>query len=143
MSVALGQKVDAVKLTSLISANAGGKLSDEQIKQGIYNSVDAYDYDGVILSLVKKYCPPGLLGLALTALLASFMSGMAGNVTAFNTVFTYDLYQSFRRNWLDKARASTIAYRDGKTEDVVITPKIPPTDTIFGWARLSRLLVYC
>ena len=54
-----------------------------------------YDYDGVILSLVKKYCPPGLLGLALTALLASFMSGMAGNVTAFNTVFTYDLYQAY------------------------------------------------
>ena len=53
------------------------------------------DYDGVILSLVKKYCPPGLLGLALTALLASFMSGMAGNVTAFNTVFTYDLYQAY------------------------------------------------
>ena len=132
VSGALGQKVDAVKLTSLISANAGGKLSDEQIKQGIYNSVDAYDYDGVILSLVKKYCPPGLLGLALTALLASFMSGMAGNVTAFNTVFTYDLYQSFRRNWLDKARASTIAYRDGKTEDVVITPK-DPADRHYFW----------
>ncbi len=132
VSAALGEKVDAVKLTSLISANAGGKLSDEQIKQGIYNSVDAYDYDGVILSLVKKYCPPGLLGLALTALLASFMSGMAGNVTAFNTVFTYDLYQSFRRNWLDKARASTIAYRDGKTEDVVITPK-DPADRHYFW----------
>jgi solute:Na+ symporter, SSS family len=95
VSTALGQKVDAVKLTSLIAANAGGKLSDEQIKTGIYNSIDAYDYDGVILSLVKKYCPPGLLGLALTALLASFMSGMAGNVTAFNTVFTYDLYQAY------------------------------------------------
>jgi solute:Na+ symporter, SSS family len=95
VSAALGEKVDAVKLTSLIFANAGGKLSDEQIKTGIYNSIDAYDYDGVILSLVKKYCPPGLLGLALTALLASFMSGMAGNVTAFNTVFTYDLYQAY------------------------------------------------
>ena len=53
------------------------------------------DYDGVILSLVKRYCPTGLLGLALTALLASFMSGMAGNVTAFNTVWTYDLYQAY------------------------------------------------
>ncbi len=49
----------------------------------------------VILSLVKRYCPPGLLGLALTGLLASFMSGMAGNVTAFNTVWTYDLYQAY------------------------------------------------
>lgn len=59
------------------------------------NTITDYDYDGVILSLVKRYCPPGLLGLALTALLASFMSGMAGNVTAFNTVWTYDLYQAY------------------------------------------------
>jgi SSS family solute:Na+ symporter len=92
---ALGKKVDAEKITSLVAANAAGKLSDADIERGIYNSIAEYDYDGVILSLVKKYCPPGLLGLALTALLASFMSGMAGNVTAFNTVFTYDLYQAY------------------------------------------------
>jgi SSS family solute:Na+ symporter len=92
---ALGKKVAPDKIASLVAANAASKLSDEQIKQGIYNSVAENDYDGVILSLVKKYCPSGLLGLALTALLASFMSGMAGNVTAFNTVFTYDLYQAY------------------------------------------------
>jgi SSS family solute:Na+ symporter len=92
---ALGKKVDAVRISSLVAANAASKLSDDKIKQGLYNSVAENDYDGVILSLVKKYCPPGLLGLALTALLASFMSGMAGNVTAFNTVFTYDLYQAY------------------------------------------------
>jgi SSS family solute:Na+ symporter len=91
----LGTKVDAEKIASLVAANAGGRLTDAQIKQGVYNSIAENDYDGVILSLVKKYCPPGLLGLALTALLASFMSGMAGNVTAFNTVFTYDLYQAY------------------------------------------------
>jgi SSS family solute:Na+ symporter len=91
----LGQKVDAGKITSLVAANAASKLSDTQIQQGLYNSVAENDYDGVILSLVKKYCPAGLLGLALTALLASFMSGMAGNVTAFNTVFTYDIYQAY------------------------------------------------
>ena len=92
---ALGKKVAPDKIASLVAANAAGKLSDEQIKQGLYNSIAENYYDGVILSLVKKYCPPGLLGLALTALLASFMSGMAGNVTAFNTVFTYDLYQAY------------------------------------------------
>ena len=91
----LGKKVAGDKIASLVAANAASKLSDEKIKQGIYNSIAENDYDGVILSLVKKYCPPGLLGLALTALLASFMSGMAGNVTAFNTVFTYDLYQAY------------------------------------------------
>jgi SSS family solute:Na+ symporter len=74
---------------------SAGTLKDEQITEGLYNAVGEYDYDGVILSLVKKYCPTGLLGLALTALLASFMSGMAGNVTAFNTVWTYDLYQAY------------------------------------------------
>ena len=95
VGAALGTKVDAGKIISLVSANAAGKLTDTQIQQGLYNSIAENDYDGVILSLVKKYCPAGLLGLALTALLASFMSGMAGNVTAFNTVFTYDLYQAY------------------------------------------------
>ena len=55
------------------------------------------DYDLVIPNLLLHYFPPGLLGLGLTALLASFMSGMAGNVTAFNTVWTYDIYQSYIR----------------------------------------------
>jgi SSS family solute:Na+ symporter len=92
---ALGKKVNAGKVTALVAANAAAKLSDEKIQEGLYGSIAEYDYDGVILSLVKKYCPTGLLGLALTALLASFMSGMAGNVTAFNTVWTYDIYQAF------------------------------------------------
>jgi SSS family solute:Na+ symporter len=92
---ALGEKVATDKIASLIAANAASKLSDTQIKQGLYNSIAENYYSGVILSLIRKYCPPGLFGLALTALLASFMSGMAGNVTAFNTVFTYDLYQAY------------------------------------------------
>jgi SSS family solute:Na+ symporter len=92
---ALGAKVAPDKIASLVAANASSKLSDTQIKQGLYNSIAENYYSGVILSLIKKYCPPGLFGLALTALLASFMSGMAGNVTAFNTVFTYDLYQAY------------------------------------------------
>jgi solute:Na+ symporter, SSS family len=55
----------------------------------------ATDYNLVIPSLIAHYLPTGMLGLALTALMASFMSGMAGNVTAFNTVWTYDIYQSY------------------------------------------------
>jgi len=55
----------------------------------------AYDYDKVIPVLLGHYFPTGVLGLGLTALMASFMSGMAGNVTAFNTVWTYDIYQSY------------------------------------------------
>jgi SSS family solute:Na+ symporter len=92
---ALGKKVNAAAVTDLLAKHKAAPLSDQQLTEGISNGIAEYDYDGVILSLVKKYCPPGLLGLALTALLASFMSGMAGNVTAFNTVFTYDLYQAY------------------------------------------------
>jgi SSS family solute:Na+ symporter len=55
----------------------------------------SWDYTMVIPNLLAHYFPPGLLGLGLTALMASFMSGMAGNVTAFNTVWTYDIYQGY------------------------------------------------
>ena len=53
------------------------------------------DYNLTIPMMLQRYFPTGLLGLGFTALLASFMSGMAGNVTAFNTVWTYDLYQGY------------------------------------------------
>jgi SSS family solute:Na+ symporter len=56
---------------------------------------NSYDYDLVVPMLLQRFLPAGVLGLGLTALMASFMSGMAGNVTAFNTVFTYDIYQSY------------------------------------------------
>jgi SSS family solute:Na+ symporter len=56
---------------------------------------DSLNYDMVVPTLLAHYFPTGMLGLGLTALMASFMSGMAGNVTAFNTVFTYDIYQSY------------------------------------------------
>ncbi len=55
------------------------------------------DYDLGHPEHVAALLPTGMLGLGLTALLASFMSGMAGNVTAFNTVWTYDIYQSYIR----------------------------------------------
>jgi SSS family solute:Na+ symporter len=51
------------------------------------------DYNQVVPLMLDHFLPAGMLGLGLTALMASFMSGMAGNVTAFNTVWTYDLYQ--------------------------------------------------
>jgi SSS family solute:Na+ symporter len=54
-------------------------------------------YDLAIPMMLAQYFPSGLLGLGLTALIASFMSGMAGNVTAFNTVWTYDIYQTYIR----------------------------------------------
>jgi SSS family solute:Na+ symporter len=63
---------------------------------------DSLDYDMVVPTMLAYYFPTGMLGLGLTALMASFMSGMAGNVTAFNTVWTYDIYQSYiHRNGSD------------------------------------------
>jgi SSS family solute:Na+ symporter len=55
------------------------------------------DYDLATPNLLLRYFPTGMVGVGLTALLASFMSGMAGGVTAFNTVFTYDIYQAYIR----------------------------------------------
>ncbi|MGE0635914.1 MAG: sodium:solute symporter family protein [Bacteroidia bacterium] len=61
------------------------------------------DYDMTLPALISHYYPSGLLGVGVTALLASFMSGMAGNVTAFNTVLTFDIYQAhFNNNASDK-----------------------------------------
>ena len=90
-----GLKMNRAKITALIGANSASALPQEELIARLQNAVAENDYDGVILSLVQRYSPSGLLGLALTALLASFMSGMAGNVTAFNTVWTYDLYQAY------------------------------------------------
>lgn len=59
------------------------------------NEAGTVDYNMAMPAMLAHYLPQGLLGLGLTALMASFMSGMAGNVTAFNTVWTYDIYQSY------------------------------------------------
>jgi SSS family solute:Na+ symporter len=72
------------------------------------------DYDMALPILLTHYFPTGMLGLGLTALVASFMSGMAGNVTAFNTVWTYDIYQTYihpnasDRHYLHVGRMATV-----------------------------------
>jgi SSS family solute:Na+ symporter len=72
-------------------------------------------YDLALPAMMTRYYSHGLLGLGVTAMLASFMSGMAGNVTAFNTVWTYDIYQTyFARNRTDShylavGRVATVA----------------------------------
>ena len=72
------------------------------------------DYDLAIPMMLVTLFPAGLLGLGLTALLASFMSGMAGNITAFNTVLTYDIYKAYVRrdapdeHYLKVGRAATV-----------------------------------
>lgn len=70
--------------------------TDGTIQRDSLNRVVA-DYDLATPMMLLHFFPSGMLGLGLTALLASFMSGMAGNVTAFNTVWTYDIYQAYLR----------------------------------------------
>jgi SSS family solute:Na+ symporter len=85
-----------------------GTLSLELMPDGSPN------YNSAITSMLAHYYPSGILGLGLTALLASFMSGMAGNVSAFNTVWTYDIYQSYIRpgrsdnHYLNVGRVATV-----------------------------------
>ncbi|HXY19485.1 MAG TPA: sodium:solute symporter family protein [Gemmatimonadales bacterium] len=73
------------------------------------------DFDMALPSMLAQLYPSGMLGVGLTALMASFMSGMAGNVTAFNSVFTYDLYQAHIRkdasddHYLRVGRLTTVA----------------------------------
>jgi SSS family solute:Na+ symporter len=72
------------------------------------------NFDRTVPLMMKSFLPNGMLGLGMTALIASFMSGMAGNVTAFNTVWTYDIYQSYIRpgqsdsHYLSMGRMATV-----------------------------------
>jgi SSS family solute:Na+ symporter len=74
----------------------------------------AGDFDLATPMMLLHYFPAGILGLGLCALMASFMSGMAGNTTAFNTVWTYDIYQSYinknasDHHYLNMGRAATV-----------------------------------
>jgi SSS family solute:Na+ symporter len=77
----LGLAVLPVKLTGEDAAVAGG----------------GHSYNEVLPLMLARYCGPGLLGLGITALIAGFMSGMAGNVSAFATVWTYDIYRALFR----------------------------------------------
>jgi solute:Na+ symporter, SSS family len=102
-----------------VTATGGASLIPPKLDAALQPLLDArglpvLDYDLATPSMLLHYFPNGLLGLGLTALLASFMSGMAGNVTAFNTVFTYDIYQSYLRrgasdaHYLWVGRAATV-----------------------------------
>ena len=103
--------IAAVALAQMTAAG-GAHLYDLPVKMA--GGVLVKDYDQVLTTLMAKFYPAGILGVGLTGLMASFMSGMAGNVTAFNTVFTYDIYQSYIRkgapdsHYLTVGRMTTI-----------------------------------
>jgi solute:Na+ symporter, SSS family len=65
------------------------------VGENMVSAQHPYTYNEVLPLMLIRYCGPGLLGLGITALVAGFMSGMAGNVSAFSTVWTYDIYGAF------------------------------------------------
>jgi SSS family solute:Na+ symporter len=75
--------------------NADGTPLYHLVSNDIAKQTGGQAYDQVLPLMLIRYCGPGLLGLGITALVAGFMSGMAGNVSAFSTVWTYDLYGAF------------------------------------------------
>ncbi|MGA7685546.1 MAG: sodium:solute symporter family protein [Terriglobales bacterium] len=83
--------------------------SDAGRAQGLHG------YDEVLPLMLARYCGPGLLGLGITALIAGFMSGMAGNVSAFVTVWTYDIYGAL----IDKNASDESKVRMGRVCTIV------------------------
>src|SRR5438093_382658 len=96
-----------------------------------------HSYNEVLPLMLIRYCGPGLLGLGITALLAGFMSGMAGNVSAFSTVWTYDIYGAFinkkasDKHYVAMGRWSTVI---GMLVSIVVSlvTKPVPTEQLSG-----------
>ena len=112
-------RMDAVSERQAQSVFRGGKgiippKYDSAGNPVLRNGQAVLDYDLATPMMLIRFFPSGLLGIGLCALIASFMSGMAGNTTAFNTVWTYDIYQSYLnktasdQHYLWMGRAATV-----------------------------------
>jgi SSS family solute:Na+ symporter len=73
-------------------------LPEKLVPESVAAVTGGHSYNDVFPLMLARYCGPGLLGLGVTALIAGFMSGMAGNVSAFTTVWTYDIYRPLINN---------------------------------------------
>ena len=106
----------AVPFIVIVAGLAALALSnDPQSGFALIRDEGKLNYDSALPMLIARYFPRGLVGLGITALLAGFMAGQAGNISAFNTVWTYDIYQSIihkkasPKQLLRMGRAATIA----------------------------------
>ena len=82
--------ISAVLVKEMIDLKSGGSPEGGASGEGVA-------YNDALLLLMRDVLPNGLLGLAIAGLLAAFMAGMAANISAFNTVFSYDLWQRYIR----------------------------------------------
>jgi SSS family solute:Na+ symporter len=87
----------AVPLIVILPGLLGRAVLPMHLFPGSEAGPGQYKYDDVLPLMLARYCGPGLLGLGITALVAGFMAGMAGNVSAFATVWTYDIYRPYIR----------------------------------------------
>ena len=87
----------AVPLIVILPGLLGRAVLPWHLVPGNQAGPGQFKYDDVLPLMLARYCGPGLLGLGITALVAGFMAGMAGNVSAFATVWTYDIYRPYIR----------------------------------------------
>ena len=87
----------AVPLIVILPGLLGRAVLPMHLLPGSEAGPGQYKYDDVLPLMLARYCGPGPLGLGITALVAGFMAGMAGNVSAFATVWTYDIYRPYIR----------------------------------------------
>jgi solute:Na+ symporter, SSS family len=87
----------AVPLIVILPGLLGRAVLPWHLVPGNEAQAGQFKYDDVLPLMLARYCGPGLMGLGITALIAGFMAGMAGNVSAFATVWTYDIYRPYLR----------------------------------------------
>ena len=121
--------IAAVMVTEIADLKAGGSPPGG-------SSGDGVTYNDSLLLLMRDLLPNGLLGLAITGLLAAFMAGMAANISAFNTVFAYDLWQDY----VVKGRSDDYYLRIGRLATVGATGVAIGTAFIAG--RFSNIMDY-
>ncbi len=123
-----------VVIPGMIAAVTVNELATFKENGGTGGSVD---YNDALLLLMRDLLPNGMLGLAIAGLLASFMAGMAANISAFNTVFSYDLWQQY----VVKDRDDSYYLRVGRVITVVATVLAIGTATLAaGYANLMTYL---
>jgi SSS family solute:Na+ symporter len=120
--------IAGVTVSELVKFKAGGGAAG--------TAGGSVDYNDALLLLIRDILPNGLLGLAITGLLASFMAGMAANISSFNTVFSYDIWQTYVR----KKRPDGYYVKVGRAATVGAT--LIAVGTAFFAASYSNLMDY-
>lgn len=84
------------------------------VPENMVSAANPHSYNEVLPLMLARYAGPGLLGLGVTALIAGFMSGMAGNVSAFATVWTYDIYKPLHSKLAKKEESDAYYVKIGR-----------------------------